>query len=149
MTNEHTNLPALVAGLRSARASVHDAIGEAGHAWQEAARVPDGGESWTVGQIAEHVVENDYFFANHLARACGWDELGTPPHEFVVADEALAALHVGAAAAAPMLDRLTEVDLAREWLHEMSVADLLGAYAGHFEDHAAQVRAIVAALAPA
>ncbi len=149
MSEQTSELDGLRAEIAAARADVHDAIGEGAGAWGEAARVTGDEESWTVEQIASHVVENDYFFANQLAGVLEANELEAPPFDYASADEALAGLHAAAAAAAPLLSGLEADDLGREWMMEMTVTELLGAYAGHFREHAAQVRAILGALAPA
>ena len=148
-TNEPTSLTELRDGIRAARASIHDAIAEAAHAWAEAARVPDSEESWPVRRIAEHALESEYFFANSLATGLGRPDFGSPSFGFASADEALAALHASAATTSSLLAASQPGDLEREATSEMTVADALGAYAFHFQDHADQVRAIVAALAPA
>jgi uncharacterized damage-inducible protein DinB len=133
----------LLLEVARARQDVARAVSNASRDWEDS---PGAGE-WSVRRIAEHVIENDYFFAGELARilqlprpSVGSIALSTP-------GAAIDALATAEWEGRVVLGAVSDDQLGREWQGGMSIGDLLAFYAAHTREHVEQLEATRGTLA--
>ena len=132
-----TQTAELLGEIGRARALVVAAVANASAGW-DATPAP---EAWSVMQVARHVVENDYFFGDEVARVLGLEPAVRVEIDCATPGAAVDALAGAARAVGPALETVMDEHLAREWQGGMSLADLLVFYAEHTSEHLAQIEA--------
>jgi len=148
---------ALVEQYRQGPAVVEAALAGASEADLDA-RPPDGG--WTARETAHHVADSEITSAIRLRRLIAEDEpaiLGYDGNVFArrlyyterPLAASLAAIAAVRASTAEILDRLSEAEWARKGSHDelpaYGIYEWLEIYAEHCHEHAAQIRAALAA----
>ncbi|MDA1004685.1 MAG: DinB family protein, partial [Chloroflexi bacterium] len=126
----------LIAEIETARGAFVRTLADAGAEWEQK---PDA-DQWSVRENAEHVVRNEAFFTNEVARLTGQKPIAADEPALETPGAAIDAIFAAGAVARPVLERVTDAALAGVWQSDMTLADLLELYANHTGSHITQVK---------
>lgn len=130
--------------VAAGRAELNAAFAEAVGAWQKKPEGSEGEDAWSPQEVASHVLGAEVFFARAVCQACGYDGPRNPIKGALLAtpQEAQHALTLVSDVSDAKIKRVSAEDMAKKHETMGSVEEVFGVWAGHLQDHAAQIRAV-------
>lgn len=134
----------LRAAIVENRAQLQAALHSAAARWEAKPATGEGEEAWSPQQVVEHMIGSQWYFTNHIARACGAPALEPPALDVSTPAEAAATATRVGATCDNILRQLSEQDLAKVGemgrLGTHSVAWMLETMESHARDHLQQLK---------
>lgn len=130
------------ARVAAARQDLSAAFEGAIGAWATKPAGGDGEDAWSPQEAAAHVLGAEIFYARAVCKACGYDGPRNPIKGAPLASpqEAQHALKLVTDAADAKMKHVSVADMAMAHESMGTVANVFATWAGHLQDHAAQIR---------
>lgn len=139
----------LRANISEARAQFLEALHDVHGTWETKPQgTADGENAWSPQQVAQHVAGADWFFTNEICLACGAPAVARPGLDASTPAKTAGTIARNAVKYEDLMRHVSEGDLAKQIgsegpLKGATVEAALATWAGHLNDHAAQMRAVV------